>query len=53
MRLYAEMAKLVDASASKADVERRVGPSPTFGTKGISPFLLNDKTGGVVALLFT
>lgn len=29
---YAEMAKLVDASASKADVERRVGPSPTFGT---------------------
>lgn len=37
---YAEMAKLVDASASKAGVEKRVGPSPTFGTN--QPPLLGD-----------
>lgn len=33
--LYAEMAKQADAPASKAGVERRVGPSPTFGTSAI------------------
>lgn len=49
------MAKLVDASASKAGVEKRVGPSPTFGTNQ-PPLLGNDcclknKNGGLTALL--
>lgn len=30
--LYTRMAKLVDAPASKAGVERRVGSSPTLST---------------------